>query len=175
MWAFFLMGCLDTVDAGKLAGTTVTEAWIDDFTWMSLTVLGGGLTGSGTLKARLESDEVVRQPIEFGGAVGGFGVVMMAGGAERVDYVLPAPKVGGELLFGSFDGSLETIVAGAGYQSLHLRSPEAVQLDSEGIGALVGIGVFAVQIDLYAVERAGAGVGSEEQGPADSGDDSGED
>ena len=184
MLLLLMFGCTDDIDAGKLAGTTVTEAWIDDFAWGSFTVVGGVLGGEGLLKATTTDGELVRQRIGFFGGVGGFGIVTMLASGGRVDYQLPQAEVPGEALFGAFDGSLEAIVVGGGYQSMHLRSADGVELDSEGFGAIMAIGVLAVSIDLYAVQQQAAQPGDTglywdsgsdsaplgESGPADSGE-----
>ena len=182
MTGLLLLGCTGDIDAGKLAGTTVTEAWIDDFAWLSFTFMGGGLHGGGTLRAVTTEGQTVRQPVSFGGGVGGLAIFMEGGTSGRVDYTLPETQVPGEWLFGAFDGSLESIAVVGGYQSMHLRSENLVQLDSEGFALFIGIGVAAVGIELRAVDEAppagtlDTGMGRDSGDTADSGDsgDSGE-
>lgn len=152
MLLLLAVACTDDINAGKLAGTTVTEAWIDDFAWGSFTMVGGVAGGEGTLKATTVQGEIIRQQIGWVGGVGGFGLFTMFASGGRVDYQLPEPEMPGEALFGAFDGSLEAIAAGAGYQSLHLRSERHVELDSEGLAAIFAVGVAAVSIDLYSVD-----------------------
>lgn len=163
------LGCTQEIDAGKLANITITDAWIDEFGWGSFAVLGGAIFGSGTLRAHTPDGSVVRQEVGFSGAVGGLGLFMMGGSSGRVDYALPELEMPGEALFGHFDGSLEAFVVAGGYQSLHLRSEEGVELDSEGFGALMGVGVAAVGVDIRAIERP-AQVPSDTGLPWDSGD-----
>ncbi len=149
MIALLLFGCIDGT-AGKLAGTTVTEAWVDDVSWAFFTLVAGPIGGGGRLRARTVDGEVIGQDVQWDGVAVGLGEIVGGGVNGRVNLTLPAPEVPGECLFGDYAGSLETFAAGAGYQELRLRNDDGVEMDDGGVALFVAVGVFSVTVEMRA-------------------------
>lgn len=149
MIALVLLGCVDS-GAGHLAGTTVTEAWIDDFSWGSFTLVAGPVGGGGRLRARTVDGEVIGQHVQWDGVAVGIGEIIGGGGMGRVNLTLPEAAVPGECLLGDFEGSLETLAVGAGYTELRLRNADGVELDDGGVAIFMAVGVFYVSVELRA-------------------------
>lgn len=179
MIALLLLACTDP-GAGHLAGTTVTEAWIDDFSWGSFTLVAGPIGGGGRLRARTVEGEVIGQHVQWDGVAVGIGEIIGGGGMGRVNLTLPASTVPGECLLGDFEGSLETLAVGAGYSELRLRNVDGVEIDDGGVAIFMAIGVFFVSVELRVathekwdddIDTAESGWDSGADSAADSGGD----
>lgn len=173
MIALLFLGCVGQ-GAGHLAGTTITEAWIDDFTWGSFALIAGPIGGGGRLRARTVAGDVIGQDVRWDGVAVGLGELITSGGTGRVDLTLPEVEVPGECLLGDYAGSLETFAVGAGYHELRLRNEDGVEIDDGGLAIFMAVGVFYVSMELRAdVHQKDAYLPRDTDG--DSGWDSGDD
>ncbi len=155
MIALLLLGCVDP-GAGHLAGTTITEAWIDDASWGSFSSMLGVISGGGRLRARTVDGEIVGQDVSWSGLVAGLGVTVAGGLNGRVNLTLPESAVPGECLFGDYEGSLEAFAMGAGYHEIRLRNADRVEMDDGGVAIFAAVGVFFLSVNLHVNEHVKA-------------------
>ena len=146
------LGCKPVEVPPDLAGAHIERAWVEDYEWAAMGVIGGGLDGSAWLYAEDNEGVLHEQYVELRGGLVGFAFEFTFGGGRTVDLVLPPGDTTGADLFRRYSGSFEAFVVGVGFASLHLKNDHGVQLDDQGIGMLMGISVSAAWMQLVPAE-----------------------
>ncbi len=147
--SFAALGCAPVEVPPKLAGASIRRAWLEEYNWSTMGVLGGGLTGHAWLYAVDSEGGYHEQYVRLRGGLAGFGLEFTMGGDRLVELELPPGEVTGAQLFDRYSGSFEAFVVGIGFASLHLENEHGVQIDDHGlVGPLMAISVSAAWMRL---------------------------
>jgi hypothetical protein len=156
-WAVLTAGLLATGCASAelppgLAGAQIQRAWIEDYDWWALGLVGGGITGSGWLYAEDTQGQIHEQYVELRGGLLGFAFEFSGSGGRTVELELPPAPITGADLFERYSGSFEAFVVGVGFASLHLRNEPGVELDDQGLSMLMAVSISAAWMRLVPAE-----------------------
>ena len=174
------MGCATVEVPPGLAGAQIERAWIEDYDWWALGLVGGGITGSGWLYAEDTQGRVHEQYVELRGGLLGFAFEFSGSGGRTVELDLPPAPITGDDLFRPYSGSFEAFVVGVGFASLHLRNELGVELDDQGLSMLMAVSISAAWMRLVPAEpppepdTAETGDTGDSQLPGETGGETGE-
>jgi hypothetical protein len=135
-----------------LAAAPVQRAWLEEYDWTALGVVGGGITGGAWLYVEEPDGTLHEQYVRLRGGLAGFGLEISPSGGRSVVLDLPPEPLVGADLFERYRGSLEGFVVGFGFSSLHLHNDAGVQLDDQGLGFLLCVTVSAAWLQLVPAE-----------------------
>jgi hypothetical protein len=148
-----MVGCAPVEVPPGLAGAHIERAWLEEYNWNTMGVLGGGLTGHAWLYAVDSQGGYHEQYVRLRGGLAGFGFEFTLGGDRFVELDLPPGDVTGAQLFDRYSGSFEAFVVGFGFASLHLKNEHGVELDDHGfVGPLMAVSISAAWMRLVPAE-----------------------
>lgn len=140
-----------------LMDVPVASASLQDVSLTTVAVIGGPVTGSGTLVVTEPGGVVRAFPVELRGST--LGAVLEVdvdgpGHDNRAEFVLPAPVVTGNDLLGRYRGSSVSLDLVLGFDSVHLKNKRDVMLDKNYFS--IGVGLHAgfewLRIDVAGAE-----------------------
>ena len=143
-----LAGCKPVEVPPGLAIAQIERAWVEEYEWTAMGLLGGGIDGHAWLYAVDTDGDLHEQYVELRGGLAGFAFEFTVSGGRTVELDLPPGHTTGADLFGRYSGSFEALVVGFGFTSLHLKNDHGVQLDDQGLGMLMGLSVSAAWMQL---------------------------
>ena len=147
-----LVGCKPVEVPPGLASAQIERAWVEDYQWTAMGLLGGGIDGHAWLYAQDTQGLLHEQYVELRGGLAGFAFEFTVSGGRTVELDLPPGTTTGADLFERYSGSFEAFVVGFGFASLHLHNDHGVQLDDQGISMLMAISVSAAWLQLVPAE-----------------------
>jgi hypothetical protein len=150
--ASLALGCAPVELPPGLAGAQIQRAWIEEYEWWALGLVGGGITGSGWLYAEDTQGQVHEQYVELRGGLLGFAFEFSGSAGRTVELDLPPAPITGADLFSRYSGSFEAFVVGVGFASLHLRNEPGVELDDQGLSMLMAVSISAAWMRLVPAE-----------------------
>ncbi len=150
--ALLCIGCKPVEVPPGLAGATIERAWLEDYEWVALGVVGGGLDGRAWLYAEGSDGVLYEQYVEIRGGLAGFAVEVTFASEEHLELDLPPAPITGDDLFSRYRGSFEAFVVGFGFASLHLKNEHGVEIDDDGLAFFMGISVSAAWMQLVPAE-----------------------
>lgn len=171
--SLILAGCKPVDVPRGLASAQIERAWVEDYSWTALGIIGGGLDGDAWLYALDAQGELHEQYVELRGGLVGFAFEYTMGGDRTVELNLPPGPTTGADLFERYSGSFEAFVVGFGFASLHLKNEHGVELDDQGVGALLGLSISAAWLQLVPAEpppEPDTADSADSQPPEDTGD-----
>jgi hypothetical protein len=144
-----LAGCAEPYSGSALAGVLVSEAWLDVDAVGAVSMVAGGVGGTGLLSVVGDDGALYEQPVNLQGNVAGLIVDLnLALPFDTVALELPPEEVTGDQLFGRYSGSYKSLVAPIGVQSYHLRNDADVEMDRAMLALGVGLTVAWAWVSL---------------------------
>lgn len=153
--ALTLLGCRGHPDG--LDHIPVERAYLDDVRLVTVALVGGVVTGEGTLVIEQPNGLLRGFPVELqGGTVGVAFEIDLDGpiAINRAELVLPDERITGNQLLGRYHGGSLSLTPGIGVDGHFLRNKHKVRLNKAylSVGAGVHAGVEWIRVDLKPVE-----------------------
>jgi len=167
-----LAGCALSMDPSPIDEMVVARAWLGDWSYGTAAFLGGGLTGETRVVVEDPDGNREAQSATFQGWLMGLAFHANTGNRDgRIELGLPPEPILGRQIWGTYDGTYEGGVVGAGIACLHLRNTDEVQIDVNGLGVGMAISVDWVRMWLAPLDVEGPDTGDtgETADTADSG------
>jgi hypothetical protein len=150
--AALALGCAPVEVPPGLASARIEEAWMVEYQWTAMGLMGGGLTGHAWLLARDDTGLLHEQYVKLRGGLLGFGFELSPSGGRTVELDLPPQPITGADLFERYTGSYEGFVVGFGFSSLHLKNEPGIQLDDQGVAFLMCVTISTASLQLVPAE-----------------------
>ena len=150
MIAVALAGCT-TRFPEELNGLRIVEAQIEGVSGGGMQVVGGGWSGSGELVAETVSGDELAIPVALTAGSAGMLVEMSISPGSTWELGLPDPQVPADQLFGTYDGSRESLIVVVGAVGTHLENEHGVRIDDTSFA--LGVGVSASWQWLHVTEK----------------------